>query len=58
MTDETQDEIKKLRQRIADLETVIDDIPPFVKVWAAVRELQELHEAPAANLVHYLGGFR
>ena len=47
-----------MKTLIADLETVIDDIPPFVKVWSAVRELQELHDAPAATLVHYLGGFR
>ena len=50
--------VKRLKTLIADLETVIDDIPPFVKVWSAVRELQELHDAPAATLVHYLGGFR
>jgi|11BtaG_2_1085332.scaffolds.fasta_scaffold26377_1 outer membrane murein-binding lipoprotein Lpp len=51
-------EVKKLKSVVADLETAMDDIPPFIKVWAAVRELQELHDAPAATLVHYLGGFK
>ena len=51
-------EVKKLKSLVADLETVIDDIPPFHKVWRAVQELQEQVEAPAANLIPYLGGRR
>lgn len=55
---ELEAEVKKLKSLVADLETVIDEIPPFHKVWKAVQELQEQVEAPAANLIHYLGGRR
>lgn len=55
---ELEAEVKKLKSLVADLETVIDDIPPFHRVWKAVLELQDEIEAPAANLVHYLGGSR
>ena len=55
---ELENQVKKLKSLVADLETVIDDIPPFHKVWNAVQELQEQVEAPAGNLIHYLGGHR
>ena len=55
---ELEEQVKKLKSLVADLETVIDDIPPFHKVWGAVLELQENVDAPAANLIHYLGGRR
>jgi len=50
-------ELQALRSRIADLETVIDEIPNLGAVIAAVRELQDEHEAPAAKFVHYLGSW-
>lgn len=54
---ELEEQVKKLKSLVADLETVIDDIPPFHKVWRAVRELQDEVEAPAAHFAYYLGGF-
>lgn len=53
---ELEEQVKKLKSLVADLQTVIDEIPPFSKVWGAVLELQENMDAPAANLIHYLGG--
>jgi hypothetical protein len=48
--------IKNLVSRIADLETVIDEIPNIGKVFGAVKELQEQYEAPANTFTHYIGG--
>ena len=39
-----------------DLEAVYDDIPPMFKLWNAVAELQDLHDAPASLLGNYLNG--
>ncbi len=50
------DEIKELKSRVADLETIIDEIPNIGKVFGAVKELQEQHEAPANKFTHYIGG--
>ena len=51
-------EIISLRSRIADLETIIDEIPNLGALIAAVQELQEQHDAPAMKFTHYLGGYR
>ena len=51
-------ELTRLRSRIADLETIIDEIPNLGAVIAAVQELQEQHDAPAMKFTHYLGGYR
>ncbi len=50
-------EIVQLRSRIADLEAIIDEIPNLGAVIAAVRELQDAHDAPAAKFAHYLGSW-
>ncbi len=50
-------ELQMLRSRIADLESIIDEIPNLGAVIAAVRELQDEHEAPAAKFIHYLGSW-
>ena len=47
-----------LQSRIADLETVIDEIPNMGALFGAVQELQEQHEAPANTFTHYIGGSR
>jgi hypothetical protein len=51
-------EIRQLRSRIADLETLIDEIPNLGALFAAVQELQEEYEAPAARFTNYIGGAR
>lgn len=50
-------ELQVLRSRIADLEAIIDEIPHLGAVIAAVRELQDEHDAPAAKFTHYLGSW-
>jgi hypothetical protein len=49
-------QIKELKSRVADLETIIDEIPNIGKVFGAVKELQEQYEAPANTFTHYIGG--
>jgi len=49
-------EIKELKSRVADLETIIDEIPNIGKIFGAVKELQEEHEAPANKFTHYIRG--
>ncbi len=51
-------EIAQLKSRIADLETIIDEIPNLGALFAAVQELQEEYEAPAARFINYIGGAR
>ena len=55
---ELEAEVKKLKSLVADLETVIDDIPPFHKVWKAVQELQEASGGSGRQLDSLLGGRR
>ncbi len=50
------EQIKQLKSRVADLETIIDEIPNIGKVFGAVKELQEQYEAPANTFTHYIGG--
>jgi enamine deaminase RidA (YjgF/YER057c/UK114 family) len=50
--------IIELQTRIADLETVVDEIPNMGALFGAVQELQEQHEAPANTFTHYIGGSR
>jgi len=54
---EMGEEITRLRSRIADLETIIDEIPNLGAIFAAVQELQNEHDAPASKFAHYLGGW-
>lgn len=49
---------KQLRERVADLEHTIAELPNLGKVLGAVQELQELHDAPAAKFTHYISGGR
>lgn len=51
-------QIEELTSRVADLETVIDEIPNMGALFGAVQELQEQHEAPANTFTHYIGGSR
>jgi len=48
--------IENLISRIADLETVLDDIPSMVGLREAVRELQEQYAKPAMTFTHYIRG--
>ena len=49
---------KQLRERVADLEHTIEELPNLGKILGAVQELQELHDAPAAKFTHYISGGR
>lgn len=51
-------EIKELTSRVADLEAIIDEIPSLGTIFNAVKEIQEMYDAPAATFIHYLGGSR
>jgi|TARA_X000001382_G_scaffold6001_1_gene4908 hypothetical protein len=51
-------ELTRLRSRIADLESIIDEIPNLGALFAAVQELQEKYDAPASEFIHYVGGAR
>ena len=51
-------EIIALRSRIADLESIIDEIPNLGALFAAVQELQEKYDAPASEFIYYIGGRR
>lgn len=57
-TDLLKKEIEQLKSQIADLETVIDEIPNMGALFGAVQELQEQYEAPALLFTHYVGGSR
>ena len=46
----------RMESKLMDLEAVYDDIPPMFKLWNAVAELQDLHDAPASLLGNYLNG--
>ena len=52
------EQIKELKSQIADLETVVDEIPNMGALFGAVQELQEQYEAPANTFTHYIGGSR
>ncbi len=52
------EQIKELTSRVADLETVIDEIPNMGALFGAVQELQEQYDAPASTFTHYIGGAR
>tara|TARA_R110000737_G_scaffold348061_2_gene381071 strand:- start:885 stop:1145 length:261 start_codon:yes stop_codon:yes gene_type:complete len=45
-----------LKERVADLEYTIDELPNLGKIIGAVQELQELHDAPASVFTHYISG--
>ena len=53
---ECENEISKIKSRIADLETVLDDLPSMVGLREAVRELQEQYAKPALTFTHYIRG--
>ena len=46
----------RMESQLMDLAAVYDAIPPRVKLWHAVAELQDLHDAPASLLGNYLNG--
>ena len=46
----------RMESQLMDLEAVFDVIPPIFKLWNAVAELQDLHDAPASLLGNYLNG--
>lgn len=58
LVDRLLEQIKELKSRVADLETVIDEIPNMGALFGAVQELQEQYEAPANTFTHYVGGSR
>tara|TARA_R110001592_G_scaffold45210_2_gene144623 strand:+ start:5516 stop:5773 length:258 start_codon:yes stop_codon:yes gene_type:complete len=43
-----------LKERVADLENVIEELPNLGKVLGAIQELQDEHEAPASKFIHYI----
>tara|TARA_R110002124_G_scaffold181215_3_gene348630 strand:+ start:1789 stop:2025 length:237 start_codon:yes stop_codon:yes gene_type:complete len=53
---EVQERFDTIEQHILDLEAIYDDIPQMHKLWNAVAELQDLHDAPATLLGNYLNG--
>ena len=50
--------IDLLKERVADLENVIEELPNLGKVLGAIQELQEIHDAPASKFTHYISGGR
>lgn len=52
------EQIKELKAVVADLETVVDEIPNMGALFGAVQELQEQYDAPANTFTHYIGGSR
>ena len=56
LVDRLLEQIKELKSRVADLETVIDEIPNMGVLFDAVQELQEQYEAPANTFIYYVGG--
>jgi len=53
-----KDRLEEQASHIADLETIIDELPNLGSLFAAVQELQELHDAPASVFTHYISGGR
>ena len=51
-----KDRLEAQASHIADLETIIDELPNLGSLFAAVQELQELHDAPASVFTHYISG--
>ena len=53
-----KDRMEKLEKKVkaleSELESVYRDNLRLSKMYAAVRELQEMHDAPASNFIHYL----
>jgi len=49
---EMKKKIKMLEEELADL---YKDNKELVKMYKAIQELQELHDAPAAKFSYYLG---
>ena len=49
---EMKKKIKMLEEELAEL---YKDNKELIKMYRAIQELQELHDAPAAKFTHYLG---
>tara|TARA_R100001369_G_scaffold77602_1_gene107047 strand:+ start:88 stop:261 length:174 start_codon:yes stop_codon:yes gene_type:complete len=53
-----KDRMEKLEKKVktleSELESVYRDNLRLSKMYAAVRELQEMHDAPASTFIHYL----
>jgi len=49
-------QIKKVKSRVADLESVLDDLPQMTELFQAVQEIQDQYEKPAMTFSHYLRG--
>lgn len=48
--------LNNLISRIADLESVLDDLPSMTGLRQAVQELQEQYAKPAMTFTHYIRG--
>lgn len=55
-TDLLKKEIEQLKSRVADLESILDDLPKMTALYQAVQEIQEQYEKPAMTFSHYLRG--
>lgn len=50
--------IEAIETRLADLEFTLDELPEVSNIVAAVKELQDEHEAPAMKFTHYILGVK
>jgi superfamily I DNA/RNA helicase len=48
--------VKNLESRIADLESILDELPKMTELFQAVQEIQDQYEKPAMTFSHYLRG--
>jgi predicted nuclease with TOPRIM domain len=53
-----QRRIEAIETRLADLEFTLDELPEVSNIVAAVKELQDEHEAPAMKFTHYILGVK
>jgi len=54
LQDKTRNLEKKIKMLESELGLLYKENGNFVKMYNAIQELQELHEAPAANFTYYL----
>ena len=50
------EQIKELKSRVADLESILEDLPKMTELFQAVQEIQDQYEKPAMTFAHYLRG--
>ena len=54
LQDKTRNLEKKIKMLESELGLLYKENRNFVKMYSAIQELQELHEAPAAKFTYYL----